>query len=445
MRAIRARFLTAASTPVEERRLLRLARTLMVLRHDVLPALEQGSLRTRPHEAMLAVEAILARAIDEKVVVLAVGGDRHTYSEHDLWSGVRTQLSDLGLDDRLGRDKLLFLSLAFPLAEKDNVLLHANLCHEIGHQLGRSYRWADPLLAVLPGDEAVEALGAEVQPATRYRVLSATEQRTVLDGLVARTGRNYWDSGVLANWIGELVADAVALALLGPAAALAIADLLTLALGQERDAFTPTHPRWALRIRLHQVHLAHEDEGLSFDQLLTSYPKVLESLEHTHQEFLGREGQIEVEDFESHEGYRLERTPAFYAACEKALANKLPDIAAAVRNSLKARAVLFTPAQFAADVPPLIEKLEALLPPSSIGSFGSERPASYAGIMNAGAIVRRDRLAAITQDVGRFKAREEEGRGAGRYDAEELIFSLVRKAISDADIHRRWQSSAARP
>lgn len=387
---------------------------------------------------MLAIESVLAKALPQEVIVLALGSEFHTYAEHDLWSKVRTQLSDLGLEDRIAAERLLFLSLQFPTAEKDNVLLHANLCHEVGHELVSPFRWADPFLSVLPGDEAIRALAKHIEPHDRYAGLSESEQRTVLANLVTRSGDHYWDSGVLANWLGELLADAVALCVLGPAAAFATAELLGLRLGLHRDRFGRTHPRWALRIELQRLHLEHVEADLSFGKLLEDHSEALTYLEHVHQEYLGEPGVVEEREFEQHGDFSIERTMTFYDALEQALRNKLPEILEAVRRSLASRDLLYTPEAFAGEVPALIEKLEAMLPPSSLGEFGSERPASYAGIMNAGALVRRDGLTRITNAVGRFRSREQENRGAGRYEAEELVFRLIRKAISDADIHRRW-------
>jgi hypothetical protein len=444
-RAIRSQFLALdGKGETDERRLLRLTRALFALRHHVLPALEQGSLRTRPHEAMLAIESVLAKALPQQVVVLALAGAYHAYAEKDLWSSVRTQLGDLGLEDVLGKANLLFLGVDVPTAEKNNVLLHAILCHEVGHELVASYRWADQFLALLPGDAAVENLADKIEDQEKYRGLTETERQTVLANLVARSGRSYWDSGVLANWLGELLADAVALCVLGPAAAFATAELLSLRLGNDLDPFNQSHPRWALRIELHRLHLEYREEAgnPNFEELLTAYPLAYNYLENVHQTYIGADGVVFDREFEQVEGFSLERTLQFYDALEQALHNKLPEILRTVRKELAPRGLLYTTKDFALEVPALIEKLEALLPPSTVGVFGTETPASYAGIMNAGALVRRDRLTKITTDVGRYQAMELEQAGSGQYDAEDLVFRLVRKAIADADIHRRWLLAA---
>jgi hypothetical protein len=262
----------------------------------------------------------------------------------------------------------------------------------------------------------------------------------VLASLVARSGGQYWNSGVLANWIAELLADAVALCVLGPAAAFSSAELLSLKLGNDWDPFKPSHPRWALRLKLHRLHLEHRTSGgePSFEELLTTYAKAYEYLENIQQVYLGEPGQVDEREFEQSDGYTIERTAAFYDALERAVLNKLPEILAAARGDLDKCGLLYTPAMFAAEVPSLIDKLEALIPPSTIGPFGSERPATYAGVMNAGVLARRDRREAIRGDVGRFAALEASERGAGDYETEELIFRLIRKAISDSDIHARW-------
>lgn len=445
VRAVRAQFLAPrAGGPSQDRRLARLAGTLLQLRVYTLPALQQGALSARPHEAMVAVESVLQQALDREVVVLAAGIDEPNYMELDLWSEVSTQLPDLDLPDKISEAGVLFMYLNFPSAEKNNVLLHANLSHEAGHQLVRHFKWADPILAVLTGDVAVQSLSAFIEPQSRYTALNETERTTVLQNLLARTGQGYSDSGVLANWVAELLCDAVALAILGPAAAIAFTELLGLGLGQEQDCFESSHPRWALRVKLHRLHLRGEDGASpTFDDLLISYPDVVTNLEHVHQDLMARPPELPEAQFESHEGFRIERTVEFYQAVERALENKLPEILRRVRDDLGPRGLLYTPSSFASEVPVLIEKLEALLPPSTIGSFPSEQPASYAGIMNAGAVARMDRLGEITASVGRYAALEAEQVGKGRYEAEELTFRLVRKALADADLHRRWLEARA--
>jgi hypothetical protein len=445
--AIRAEFRKAVPKAPVDNRLLRLAETVVALRNDVLPAVEQGSLRTRPHEAMSAIEAVLAKALPQQVIVLALGDDVG-YGEYELWSEIRTQLSELGMVDGLSADAVRFLALWFPAAEKDNVLLHANLCHEVGHELLTAARWADRFLAVLPGDDAIRALAGEIQPRDEYAKLSDAEKETVLTTLVANTGRQYRDNGVLTNWLGELLCDAVAICVLGPAAAFATAELLRLKLGRDRDRFNRTHPRWALRIELQRLHLGDwegEARPPTFEDLLEDYPTAYKYLEETQADFVGEPGTIAELQLENDRdlGYRIERSEAFYAALEQALRNKLPEILQVVRDWLAPRGLLYTPADFKGEVPALITKLEALLPPSTVGGFGTEKPASYASIMNAGALVRRDRLKKFTDDIGPYRADEVKNAGSGSYQAEELIFALVRKAIADADVHRRWLAAEA--
>src|SRR5205823_558768 len=128
---------------------------------------------------------------------------------------------ELGMADGLSADRIRFLALSFPSGEKDNVLLHANLCHEVGHELIKDARWADRFLSELPGDEAIQRLTATIQPQHDFAKLVDLEKATVVTNLLTRTGRFYEESGVLTNWLGEVLSDAVAICVLGPAAAFA--------------------------------------------------------------------------------------------------------------------------------------------------------------------------------------------------------------------------------
>lgn len=448
-RAIRGQFIAGVpGRSRDDNRLYRLAKTVRVLRHLVLPAIEQGSLGQRPREAMLAVEAILAKALPREVVVLARGGSLHSYNEVDVWAAIRTQLSDLGIEDRFS-DTCLFLSLQFPAAEHDNVLLHANLCHEVGHEMVSFHRWGDPILAVLPGDTAVQALAARVQPAAEFAGKTQAERGEILEGLVARRGDQdaYDDSGVLTNWLGELLADAVNMCLLGPAAAFATVDLLNLRLGRDDHSFSRSHPRLALRIELQRLHLDRwpgaPADSLTFFDLLKEYPAAYKHLEETHARFDEVAGVVDEVGSEPYLEFELVSDQQFFEAMERALRNKLPEILATIQDALRKLGLLYTPSSFKEEVPQLMERLDLLLPPSATGTFGAEVPASYAGIMNAGALVRLDRLDRIVDRVGRYRSAENDEQGAGAFRAEELVFRLIRKAIADAEIHRRWAAAAS--
>lgn len=447
-RAIREEFRKLAPSAVLDNRLGRFCEILVALREDVLPALEQGALRSRPHEAMSAVEGIFAKALPQRVIVFGLADDAG-YGEYDLWSEVRTQLSDLGIPDGLRADRVRFLGLSFPPGEKDNVLLHANLCHEVGHALIQDAHWLDRFIPELPGDEAIQHLTANIQPQDVFAALGDEGKAAAVTNLFARTGRLYARNGILVNWLEELLSDAVAICVLGPAAAFATVELLRRSVGLHSDFFGRTHPRSALRIELQRLHLGDWEAvsgDPSFEDLLAAYPKAYAYLEDTHAAYVGEPGRIPEVQWEHASGidYRIERTLEFYEALEQALRNKLPDILEVVRTWLLPRGLLYTPADFQEEVPHLIAKLEALVPPSTFGSYGAERPASYAGIMNAGALLRRQSLDAFTAGIGPYQALEARDPGSGTYKAEELIVALIRKAIADSHVHRRWLSANAK-
>jgi len=439
--AIRNRFATydpAQSSALAERSLERLWFAMVELRMVVLPAIEQGSVRARPIEVMLAIEQLFKAALKEEVVVLASPGELHEYAALDLWRRPAVAAAELGLEPRLERAGVRFIRLRFSEVERDNVFLHCNLVHEIGHELIRPFHWDDELGTIL-GDDAIRSLRARVHPQAEFAALAEDDQALVMHELLARDDEAYASSGVLLNWLDELLADLVALVILGPAAALAAAEWLNLHTIESADRWSRTHPRWSFRIDLERHYLDREIDGACLSEELASYPQALNYLENTQARHVASSLPLDAPGSESAGTFSLARDEIFFGALEQTLRNKWPDLIETVESCLADAGMQLSPREFREEVPPLVEKLMCLIPPSTTGEGEDQRPASYRAIVNAGAMVRFDRLSELVAAVPALKADEERARGAGLFRADELISGLVRKAIADALIFERWR------
>jgi hypothetical protein len=439
--AIRHRFASydpARSDTLAERSLERLWFAMVELRMVVLPAIEQGSVRARPIEVMLAIEQLFKATLDQEVVVLASPGELHEYAALDLWRRAAVAAAELGLEPRLDKAGVRFIRLRFSDIERDNVFLHCNLVHEIGHELIRPFHWDDELGTIL-GDDAIRSLRARVEPQAEFAALGEDDQALVMHELLARDEEAYDSSGVLLNWLDELLADLVALVILGPAAALAAAEWLNLLNIESADRWSRTHPRWSFRIDLEREYLDLQIEGACLSEELAAYPQALNYLESTQARHVATSLLPEAAGSESTGTFSLPRDEIFFSALEQALRNKFPDLIEKVGSGLANVGMRLSPRAFREEVPPLVRQLMCLIPPSTTGDGADQRPASYRAIVNAGAMVRFDRLSDLVEAVPALKADEDGARGAGSFRADELISALVRKAIADALIFERWQ------
>jgi len=439
--SIRTRFTTYDedhSDAGTERSLERLWFAMVDLRLVVLPAIEHGSVRGRPIEVMLAMEQLFKVALGQECVALSSPGERHEYAALDVWRRPAVAAEMLGLRPRLVDAGVRFVRLRFSDAERDNVFLHCNLVHEVGHELIKPFHW-DDVLSVILGDEAVRQLRSRVEPQPAFNALSEDAKALAMHELLAHNDDGYDTSGVLLNWLEELLADLVGLVVLGPAAALASAEWLNLSTTGAADRWSRTHPRWSFRFDLHREYLDEELDGSSLSHELENYPRALVYLESTHARHVAEALPVEGHESESFGGFSIARDEAFFNALEQALQNKFAYLRSLVADGLGRVGLQFAPAAFRTQVPPLVEQLMVLIPPSTTGEGDAQVPASYPAIVNAGAMVRFGRLDDLVSAVPALAADERRSRGAGQFRAEELISGLARKAIADALMFERWR------
>jgi len=195
--------------------------------HSLLWCVETGSAERVPQPIVSALEHLVSQLVPESRVLVCYDWSPSNYGYlreflGDLTNNIRTAVLSDSVEEPVRRaaDHLpeFFPVIFLPAAERDNVLLHAALAHEIGHGL-------------------VEKLGL---PAIQVPPELAS---TILTLSAPEWGDLYELHG---RWLRELVADAWAVCLLGPAPLMSL-EMLAPTFGPER-----THPSSNLRFRVMQ-------------------------------------------------------------------------------------------------------------------------------------------------------------------------------------------------
>jgi len=370
---------------------------------------------------MAELEQFLSRAVGQPVTVLATPIDELNYAVIDVWRGMNLYLALLGVPDPVAAQNRRFVRVLYPCAEPDNVSLGAILAHEGGHIVLTEHRWDATLVAEMMGDTAIQGLLGRVQPQAPFRTLPPSLQDPILQLLLARSGAGYGDSGILMNWSRELLADAIALVTLGPAAALAAADVLNAYNASGPQPWRRSHPRMMLRIELQEHYL-----GGYFDHVLNPYTETVRYRGETN----GRMSTTTIDPIAkaeelptAHGTFRLDRNGDFYLALETALRNKFDRIVQLVRDTLGPLGLMYDPATFAQEVPGLVDTLSRGRRPSGSPSF--------AGLVNATVIVQHDRINDLLQARAQLQALEAGALGAGRFQGERAVAELVHAVLRD--------------
>lgn len=132
--------------------------------------------------------------------------------------------------------------MSIPAAERDNILLHSALGHEIGHILAVHFKDAQFLntYGSVSLDEAQLRSIATKKAATDNPAAGATPEWNLFEDNIYNMIKAQ-SLKVLSSWLAELLADAYAIFLLGPSPLLSLHDL------DGMHAASDTHPPSSLR------------------------------------------------------------------------------------------------------------------------------------------------------------------------------------------------------
>jgi hypothetical protein len=293
----------------------------------------------------------------------------------------------------------IFAVLSFPVSERDNVFLHASLAHEIGHALVEQHSIPTPLMPA----------GITQADLTAFGVMGSA----VLYQLVIR-------------WCRELVADAWAVCLLGPAPFMSLHSLAP------ADPPDPQHPASHVRFVLMQECLRRSG-------------------------FLGGNGPpVDMEWLPEEVGLAIEASatsvtnPDVPAAplAHRVLGHNVPQIAQFVVELLGQQAPdlfwtrqkweqgVITEAATEERHHGLVERLLNHCPPDRLTMDGTETIASLAAILNAGwSMISSDKAWARFSEVFNPSGL------AGQDRARRKLQALILKAVEIIGVEREWRAA----
>lgn len=349
---------------------------------------------------------VLVRSIDEVNYFFEPVGDA-------IWN----KFSSLGMEDilkdaGLKKDIWVLETSCFP---PSGILTHCLIAHEIGHGIYAKRALRDRVLApiqVKPEtvSRIVETVASQmVQASETNQNIAPSSTSTRLDAHIDRSWLELFTNAllkeILARWAEEFAADVFGLLLFGPAFLLSqLRFLFPLA---AVDVASPDHPSPRMRMRLSINVLIGTDRGLGYR---TAKCIDIEAL------FAGWRLTVMSADAKANDPY-------FDAAYEM-LRPTLYNIVRICRREIGGLA--YSKADFDADVPRLMTRLENGVPPNELWEEATEQfqPARMASILNTGwlAVVR-------PQLPKPFLA-------LGKEEGETKLVSLVEKAMEYSELLR---------
>ena len=159
-----------------------------------------------------------------------------------------------------------FVFTSFPFVERQNILLHTLLIHELGHFKDVVDGLTDSVTRQIKIDQDAVKVLAEKIGSTKLKSATTAErvdanndqgaQMTLADflGDQIRQAVHARCSKILTNWLKEIAADLIAIRILGPAFFFALAEAS--ALFGVMDRYSDTHPSSNFRLKYLLLELA---------------------------------------------------------------------------------------------------------------------------------------------------------------------------------------------
>jgi hypothetical protein len=307
---------------------------------------------------------------------------RYNYSVRELRLGLEEDLK--GLLSEAERNILFkdlpprLFAISFPSFERDNALLHVNFAHEIAHPLEQKYLAGEDEATLLRElrEELIKEI-TEKDPVQKAKAIGAAV------GDAARKRRAA---------LMEVLSDTISARVFGPSALFALYEVATLSTSMDRIS-ADLHPPW--RFRLREIFTTLEE--LSFVDSKTfqlqGWPKGIPRC------ISGVKGAVDDCLLQLHRV--VEQTPDV-AAIEKSFSDKqaydsarraLPAVRKFAAQSVPEQ---YTPTVFSEEVPGLLARLHADLPPNRIEyTLTNNRPVRLASILASGWLFKLGELAAV--------------------------------------------------
>jgi hypothetical protein len=269
-------------------------------------------------------------------------------------------------------------AISFPSFERDNALLHVNFAHEIAHPLERAYLTQEDQTRILQDlRKEVEKVIAEKDRVRRAREIGAN----VGHGARMRQAA-----------LMEVLSDTISAHVFGPSALFALHEVATLSRSMDKIS-ADLHPPWRFRLR----HILKVLEELDFVDprtfQLRGWPKEIPaSISHVRGKvdgWLHNLHQITEITTDIDEIERSFPGKQAYDSADRAL----PAVQKFAAESVTQR---YTPTLFSEEVPGLLERLHASLPPNRIEyTLTNNRAVRLASILASAWLFKLGELAPV--------------------------------------------------
>ena len=329
---------------------------------------ERARTSDTPWSIVLAVERFFRTIVGGNASFIVRPQWSYNYQIHELISPLRQNMGALRwIPESTYRDQFFSESvfvLSFPRVERLNVTLHANWGHEVGHVIAR--RWIDTRLVAF-WQPIEKELITELQ--TELGIPEDKEHAPSMSLRVAegvKQGFRLFEKGLL-----ELIADAIGVHLLGPAALLAAGEYAVRHALDVSPLAGRFYPPW--RYRLRHMHEQCRDDveqvrrSFSTDPIFASFINYCEGLEAL------LKSAVDTDTIKSDNLTRV-----CYEAIDRSWDN--------IRDEALAFIRLIAPVQYrlsdrVAALRAIVNRLEGHVPPNDIGSFESPETARFEDLL----------------------------------------------------------------
>lgn len=306
----------------------------------------------------------------------------YNYSVRELRRGLEEDLT--GLLPEAERNALfkdlpprLFV-ISFPSSERDNALLHVNFAHEIAHPLEQQY---------LEGEKENTILRELREELLKNITEKDPVQKAKRIGTAVGDAARKRQSALM-----EILSDTICASVFGPSALFALYEVATLSTSMDKIS-ADLHPPWRYRLReifKTLVELGFVDPG-TFQ--LQGWPKVIPDsisvVRKNVNDWMLKLHRVVEQDSDIQEIEKSYSDKQAYDSAQRVL----PAVRKFAANSVREP---YTPTVFSDQVPGLLERLHANLPPNRIEySLENVREVRLASILASGWLFKLGELAPL--------------------------------------------------
>lgn len=402
---------------------IRLYRLIFNNLQEIVSYIAQANIANHPMEVMIPAKEIILKFGDETLFFTQPLWYLN-YAIGDVWTKFSKTINELFPEIEFDTKKKILIQ--FPIIHKDDVLLGCVMGHELGHyfDLHSGLNISASLLPQLLQHDNIHKLTGSLQLKIQNPAInlsSEQSERLKLELVKKVLGDNH-----LINWLKEFVADIIGILLYGPASHFSGDSIFTFSSlsenGQLIDNYSDSHPRSSLRsiVRINTFiklgYYQNFDAAIQ-NHINTSKEKWESARIQPNDYFI--DGNIGNDLI-----YRLILNNQSYEYIEQILVENLDQIIDFVISNIPTN-LHYNFSTYKDIVPQLSNKIINFIPPNELNN----RPVDSISILNAGwhaYLIHKDKL-----NENLIEHEKD-------YNIREMINNLIKKALTSAHIHRRW-------